>query len=62
MELDEEVTITIKVSGVELSTMKVAQLKAHLEKRCHGTVGKKKLLKNKLERILLQERVLEVSS
>ena len=61
-ELDEKVIITININEVELSSMKVSQLRAQLEKRCCGASGKKIFLKKTLQRILLQERVLQVSS
>ena len=48
----EGVDITIHINGMELSAMKVAQLRVLLEKRCE-TVPEK--LKNTLERVLLQE-------
>ena len=56
------ISINIAVNGVDLSSMKVAQLKSLLEKRCIQTTGKKNYLKVQLERVLLQERVLQVSS
>ena len=63
MESLEGVDITIHINGMELSAMKVAQLRALLEKRCETVPGKKKIiLKNTFERVLLQERVLQVSS
>ena len=61
--MDEEISINIAINGVDLSSMKVGQLKSLLEKRCIQTMGKKEnFLKVQLERVLLQERVLQVSS
>ena len=62
MEKEKETTcIAIEVSGIQLSKMKVAHLKALLEVRGLETGGKKLYLMKRLERVL-QERVLEVSS
>ena len=58
----EEVAISIYVDGMEINTMKVTHLRAVLEKKSGLPVnGKKRVLKNTLERVLLQERVLQVS-
>ena len=58
----EEVAISIYVDGMEINTMKVTHLRAVLEKKSGLPVnGKKRVLKNTLKRVLLQERVLQVS-
>ena len=64
MESTEEVAISIYIDGMEISAMKVAHLRALLEKKSGLPVNRKKkiVLKNTLERVLLQERVLQVSS
>ena len=62
MESTEEVAISIYIDGMEINAMKVAHLRALLEKKSGLPVnGKKRVLKNTLERVLLQERVLQVS-
>ena len=62
MEKEKGTCIAIEVGGIQLSKMKVAHLKALLEVRGLETGGKKLYLMKRLERVLLQERVLEVSS
>ena len=59
---ENTVTTGVTINGVELKALKVVQLRSHLERRCQVTTGKKDLLKSRLERVCLQERLLQVSS
>ena len=61
-EMDVVDNVTITINGAELGSLKVRELKKLLEKRCIPNTGKKTLLKNKLERVCLRERLLQVSS
>ena len=57
---EDNVTIAVTISGVELKALKVLQLKALRERRCQVTTGKEDLLKSR--EVCLQERLLQVSS